>query len=64
MPPLQASNSAVPKADHQQPTADAANLIMPKKLANPCVDSADHQSLRRELLFNQKMYDILWFHIA
>lgn len=55
MPPLQASNSSVPNGDHQQAAAAAANLIMPKKLANPCLESADHKSLHRELLFNQKM---------
>jgi len=30
-------------------------LIMPRKLANPCLDSRDHQNLHRELLFNQKI---------
>lgn len=33
-------------------------LIMPKKLNNPCADSSDRQSLHRELLFNQKMWEV------
>lgn len=31
-------------------------LILPRKPVNPCLTSADHQNLHRELLFNQKMY--------
>ncbi|XP_037078359.1 protein FAM107B-like isoform X2 [Pollicipes pollicipes] len=29
-------------------------LILPRKLANPCRDSADRRQLHRELLFNQR----------
>lgn len=35
--------------------AEQQGLIVPKKLANPCVDSMDRQNLHRELMFNQKM---------
>lgn len=31
-------------------------IILPRKPVNPCLTSADHQNLHRELLFNQKMY--------
>lgn len=34
---------------------DSQGLIVPKKLANPCLDSTDRQQLHRELMFNQKM---------
>lgn len=34
---------------------DAQGLIVPKKLVNPCLESHSHQSLHRELMFNQKM---------
>lgn len=34
---------------------DSQGLIVPKKLANPCLDSSDRQNLHRELMFNQKM---------
>ncbi|KAG8291952.1 hypothetical protein J6590_048913 [Homalodisca vitripennis] len=37
------------------PPCPAENLIMPRKLQNPCLDSKDHQNLHRELLFNQKI---------
>ncbi|XP_015379072.1 PREDICTED: uncharacterized protein LOC107173167 [Diuraphis noxia] len=30
-------------------------LILPRKPTNPCLTSADHQNLHRELLFNQKI---------
>ncbi|XP_075552581.1 uncharacterized protein LOC142585591 isoform X2 [Dermacentor variabilis] len=30
-------------------------LIVPRKLPNPCAESAERKSLHRELLFNQKM---------
>lgn len=30
-------------------------LILPRKLPNPCAESAERKSLHRELLFNQKM---------
>ncbi|XP_025415035.1 uncharacterized protein LOC112686806 [Sipha flava] len=30
-------------------------LILPRKPVNPCLTSADHQNLHRELLFNQKI---------
>lgn len=30
-------------------------IILPRKPVNPCLTSADHQNLHRELLFNQKM---------
>jgi len=31
-------------------------LISPKKLVNPCVESKEHKALRRELALNQKLY--------
>uniref|UniRef100_A0A1B6GH96 Protein FAM107B n=2 Tax=Cuerna arida TaxID=1464854 RepID=A0A1B6GH96_9HEMI len=37
------------------PPCPTENLIMPRKLQNPCLDSKDHQNLHRELLFNQKI---------
>ncbi|XP_050437533.1 uncharacterized protein LOC126843795 [Adelges cooleyi] len=30
-------------------------LILPRKTVNPCLTSAEHQNLHRELLFNQKI---------
>lgn len=57
MPPLQPSQpsnvppSTIGGGDQQ------ANLIAPKKLHNPCLESADRKNLHRELMFNQKMYD-------
>lgn len=30
-------------------------LILPKKLHNPCLESPEHQHLRKELIFNNKM---------
>lgn len=30
-------------------------LIIPKKLTNPCIESLNHQHLHKELLFNNKM---------
>lgn len=30
-------------------------LILPKKPHNPCLESPEHQHLRKELLFNNKM---------
>lgn len=48
MPPMQQSQSApVPTDSH--------GLIVPKKLANPCLESSDRKNLHRELMFNQKM---------
>lgn len=52
MPPLQSQPSNVPAAIGGD--AQAA-LIAPKKLANPCLESADRKNLHRELMFNQKM---------
>ncbi|XP_059471167.1 ensconsin [Neocloeon triangulifer] len=34
---------------------DGEGLIMPRKPANPCLDSDDHKSLHRELMFNKKV---------
>ncbi|XP_049783291.1 protein FAM107B isoform X1 [Schistocerca cancellata] len=36
------------------PPVDHDGLILPRKLQNPCMESADRRSLHRELLFNQK----------
>jgi len=33
-----------------------AQLISPKKLVNPCLESKEHNALRRELKLNQKLY--------
>jgi len=33
-----------------------SQLISAKKLANPCLESKEHEALRRELAFNQKLY--------
>ena len=34
---------------------DKDGLVVPRKPANPCVDSHERRDLHRELLFNQKM---------
>lgn len=54
MPPLQTQSANVPP---MSPTGGEPQpgLIMPRKLANPVLESADRKSLHRELLFNQKM---------
>lgn len=46
MPPLQSPTGTM---------TDSQGLIMPKKLINPCIISADRQSLHRELMFNNKV---------
>lgn len=46
MPPINHSQGAM---------TDSQGLIVPKKLANPCLESMDRQNLHRELMFNQKM---------
>ena len=33
-----------------------SQLISAKKLINPCLESKEHKALRRELVFNQKLY--------
>jgi Protein of unknown function (DUF1151) len=34
---------------------DGEGLIMPRKPQNPCIESDDHKSLHRELMFNKKV---------
>ncbi|XP_021699817.1 protein FAM107B isoform X1 [Aedes aegypti] len=46
----------MPPINHSQGVmTDSQGLIVPKKLANPCLESMDRQNLHRELMFNQKM---------
>ncbi|KXJ70415.1 hypothetical protein RP20_CCG023704 [Aedes albopictus] len=46
----------MPPINHSQAVmTDSQGLIVPKKLANPCIESMDRQNLHRELMFNQKM---------
>ncbi|XP_071546875.1 uncharacterized protein [Panulirus ornatus] len=52
------SNNTNNKEEKPQPgqgRLDERGLIMPKKLVNPCLESADKKNLHRELMFNQKM---------
>ena len=37
-----------------RPPISADGLILPRKLTNPCQESADRRQLHRELTFNQK----------
>jgi len=53
----------IPEPDYSDSDDDDAvddeiqlQLITAKKLVNPCVESKEHQALRRELAFNQKLY--------
>lgn len=47
----------MPPINHSQGVmTDSQGLIVPKKLANPCLESMDRQNLHRELMFNQKMW--------
>lgn len=44
-----------PISTSQSVMTDAQGLIVPKKLANPVLESIDRQNLHREMMFNQKM---------
>ncbi len=35
---------------------DKEGLVVPRKPANPCVESMERRDLHRELMFNQKTY--------
>lgn len=39
----------------------ADGLIMPRRLHNPCLQSADRQNLHRELMLNQKLLVYLYY---
>lgn len=54
MPPVLGVPPPPPPAPHIGPDG----FILPRKLLNPCLQSANHQDLHRELRFNQKMYVI------
>uniref|UniRef100_A0A182MJS9 Uncharacterized protein n=1 Tax=Anopheles culicifacies TaxID=139723 RepID=A0A182MJS9_9DIPT len=60
--PLSTANSSGPGAGMMRPISssqsvmtDAQGLIVPKKLANPVLESIDRQNLHREMMFNQKI---------
>ncbi|EGK96559.1 AGAP000675-PC [Anopheles gambiae str. PEST] len=44
-----------PISTSQSVMTDAQGLIVPKKLANPVLESIDRQNLHREMMFNQKI---------
>lgn len=44
------------------PEFSVEGLVVPKKPANPCVNSPERMNLHKELLFNQKMYVVMFFH--
>lgn len=50
-------DNMMPPMQQSQPDTDSQGLIVPKKLANPCLESSDRKNLHRELMFNQKVYD-------
>lgn len=49
------TDNMMPPMQHSQPDTDSQGLIVPKKLANPCLESSDRKNLHRELMFNQKV---------
>ncbi|KAH7947773.1 hypothetical protein HPB52_015748 [Rhipicephalus sanguineus] len=57
-PPVRMPGMAAAHPHHNEAQLAHVNdegLIVPRKLPNPCADSAERKSLHRELLFNQKM---------
>lgn len=56
--PVRMPGMAAAHAHHNEAQLSHVNedgLILPRKLPNPCAESAERKSLHRELLFNQKM---------
>lgn len=41
------------------PETDDAELIKPKKLSNPCIESSTRMALHKELLLNYKRYIVI-----
>ncbi|XP_037281600.1 uncharacterized protein LOC119174680 isoform X1 [Rhipicephalus microplus] len=57
-PPVRMPGMAAAHPHHNEAQLAHVNdegLIVPRKLPNPCAESAERKSLHRELLFNQKM---------
>lgn len=54
---VQNGNSASHEIIQNEVSSDISErgLIVPKKPHNPCLESPEHQHLRKELLFNNKM---------
>lgn len=48
------SNNEQQKESGNEDRVDDNGLIMPKKLANPNLDSSSKKNLHKELMFNQK----------
>ncbi|KAF4516801.1 hypothetical protein B566_EDAN004640 [Ephemera danica] len=59
---LQLQGAMIPEPEFPPPPPmpedvqrDGEGLILPRKPHNPCIESGDHKSLHREILFNQKV---------
>lgn len=40
---------------------DKEGLVVPRKPANPCIESMERRDLHRELMFHQKTYALFFF---